>query len=58
MSSEEWVFEEHERDDVCLGKMCPRCRSTDIVVITFNPTPYALNFGYDCIKCGEMWEGY
>ena len=56
--SNEWTFTEKERDKVCKGKMCPRCKSDDIKHVGCAPDGINSNNAFDCNSCGEQWEGY
>lgn len=58
MSEKEWIFTEDQRDDVCKGKLCPKCLSSDIKYAGCAPDFMNTNNGWNCQKCGEKWEGY
>ena len=53
-----WTFTEDQRDDVCNGRLCPKCLGKDITCTGGNPDCVNLNAGYHCNSCGEDWEGY
>lgn len=56
--SNDWIFEEHQRDAVSSGKLCPKCLSEDIEYLGCAPTFTETNASYCCRKCREEWEGY
>lgn len=53
-----WKFKEEQRDAVCKGLLCPKCLSSNIKEVGANPDGRAMNYAYDCVSCGEQWEGY
>ena len=54
----DWIFEEHQRDAVCEGKLCPKCLSEDVKEIGCAPDGMNMNYAYRCQSCEETWEGY
>ena len=56
--SNEWVFTEEERDSVCKGEFCPRCKSTEVECVGCVPDGINANKAFDCKECKEQWEGY
>lgn len=54
----EWIFTEDQRDAVCKGELCPRCLGKNIKCAGAVPDGIHLNMGFDCLECGEQWEGY
>ncbi len=53
-----WNFAEEQRDAVCKGEICPHCLQTNVKHVGNNPDGMNLNAAYDCLDCGEQWEGY
>jgi hypothetical protein len=58
MSNNKWICTEEQLDSVNRGKLCPACLSNNVKCVGANPDLTNLNAAYDCLDCGEMWEGY
>lgn len=53
-------FEEHQRDAICKGELCPQCLGADIKRVGSAPDGLRMNAAYDCQNpnCLAKWEGY
>ena len=58
MGSEGWVFEEHQRDAVCKGDLCPKCLGKHVKLLGSNCDLRNSNNSYRCEDCLQEWEGY
>ena len=57
-NSKNWKFTEEQRPAVCNGELCPACLSDNVMHVGDNPDGMHTNSAYDCMNCGEQWEGY
>ena len=58
-----WNRDEYTDDEwelVNIGKLCPNseCKSESTMCVGYAPDGVNVNAAFDCIACGQEWEGH